>query len=229
MTRHLFENYLLNRAYSAETVTRYMREMTVFCLWLGDQRSKDDLREVTGEDIAAYQVYLAEAEKNNEEGQRFSESTRKGMMQSVKGLFRFLSRHEYILTNPFDMLDVSIMAVKGIRQSVPEDEMARLLDSIPLDAPVSIRDRALFELMYGTGLRVSEVSGLDLTDVDLHTGRLLVRQGKGKKDRIVPLGKNVSKYLEVYLKQSREHSQKLQVYYSVLLPKVFYYLMYHLI
>jgi site-specific recombinase XerD len=200
----LFTRWLANRAYSEETLKRYTRETGFFCAWLATERGKTDIRDVTKKDIVSYCIFLSQAEKDDGGRRRFGAGTQNGMRKSLNVFFRFLSRNEYILSNPFDTLDLDMILVEQLRESVPEQEMHRLLDGIPLDHPLHIRDRALFELMYGTGLRVSEVSRLNLTDVDLNSGRLLVRQGKGRKDRYVPLGRNVSKYLELYLKKGRD-------------------------
>ena len=81
--------------------------------------------------------------------------------------------------------------------------MARFLDSLSGCFKRDLRDRAMFELMYGTGLRVGEVSALNITDVDIRGGRLMVRKGKGRKQRVIPLGKNVCSWLKVYLAGGR--------------------------
>jgi len=115
-----------------------------------------------------------------------------------------LTKNEHIIFNPFDNLDLARTKTRNTRKSVDEKEIKLFLDSIEGKEYLSIRDRTIFELMYGTGLRVSEVVNLKITDIDLNLGRLLVEQGKGKKDRIVPLGKNLVKWLQIYLDKSRK-------------------------
>ena len=87
--------------------------------------------------------------------------------------------------------------------------MNKFLDSLNGNDILEIRDRALFELIYGTGLRVGEVSRLDITDIDLNVGKALVRQGKWNKERIVPLGNNVIKYIKIYLEKARSDFLKI--------------------
>lgn len=196
----LFENHLENKAFSRETITRYLREARVFFEWLAKEQGKDDAREVTREDVFAYRMYLHDYERA---GKRLRDTTRRGMALTVRRLFLFLAKYEYLLSNPFDGIDLENVTVRHLRQSIPEERMHRILDGIEGTRITRIRDRALFELLYGTGLRSGEVCRLDLADVDLTGGKLFVRQGKGGKDRVVPLGANAVKWVEVYLCHAR--------------------------
>ena len=87
--------------------------------------------------------------------------------------------------------------------SVTSREALRLLDGIDTKTPVGLRDRAIVEVFYGTAIRLSECVRLDLTDLDLRDGLLLVRNGKGKKDRIVPLAGRAAAAIEAYLTEAR--------------------------
>jgi len=122
---------------------------------------------------------------------------------SVRHLFKFLSKNEYIIRNPFEGLDMKSIRVQRLRGSIPEKHMHIFLDGINGTRITAIRDRALFELMYGTGLRISEIVNLNVTDIDLASGKLLVREGKGKRDRVVPLGENAAEWVSRYLEQAR--------------------------
>ncbi|HPA71000.1 MAG TPA: tyrosine-type recombinase/integrase [Spirochaetota bacterium] len=198
--KKLFENHLDNRSFSRSTITRYLREAEVFFEWLAKERGKDDAREVTREDIFAYRLYLHDYERK---GKRLRDTTRRGMVMTVRRLFLFLAKYEYLLTNPFDGIDLGNVTVRHLRTSIPEERMHRLLDGIEGTRMTRIRDRALFELLYGTGLRSGEVCRLDLADVDFAVGTLFVRQGKGGKDRVVPLGANAMRWLELYIAHAR--------------------------
>ena len=196
MQRQMFEEYLNNRGFSPWTIKRYRNENRSFFRWLLNYAGKSECVDVTPADIMSYQKYL----KNRED---LSTSSRSAMMFSTKQLFKFLSRSEYIITNPFESVDVSIITTRKRRESISVKDMGRFLDGIDETGIINIRDRALFELMYGTGLRVSEIGKLDLSDVDLSAGRVLVREGKGRKDRIVPLGENAKQCLIIYLEHAR--------------------------
>jgi len=196
MMRQLFEEYLKNKGYSSWTVKRYRNENRSFFRWLVNFAGKSDAREVDPADIIGFQKHLSNRES-------LCLSSRRSMMLSTKQLFKFLLRNEHIMTNPFETVDVSMIPSRKRRKSISVSDMGRFLDSINESKILDIRDRALFELMYGTGLRVSEIGKLDLSDVDLSAGRVLVREGKGRKDRIVPLGENVKQWLIVYLERAR--------------------------
>lgn len=115
-----------------------------------------------------------------------SASTIRRRLSAARTFFRYLMREKHIKRNPV----VAVSAPKG-RKRLPEnldaDRMARLLD-IPGDGPVVARDRAILELLYSSGLRLSELTGLDITDIDLADGTVHVT-GKGNKDRILPVGR----------------------------------------
>ena len=200
-TLFLFKKYLESRNYSEITVKKYSRIVRDFFYYLEDEISKGDLREVTGADILSYQEKITGAGK--EKKKRYSATTVKGIIFTLRHLFRYLYRNELILANPFDRLTIKINAVSKIRIAIDEEEMNEFLDSIEIKGKLNIRDRALFEMMYETGLRVSEVSKLDVTDIDLKSGKVFVREGKGRKDRVVPLGRNALEYLKIYIKRSR--------------------------
>jgi site-specific recombinase XerD len=198
---YLFGQYLAGRSCSPNTIARYLREVRDFLLWAGSRRGKEDLREIGKEDLIAYGREIAAARKQGKP--RYSPCTRRGIMSTLFTLFRYCTRNEYILSNPFDGLDLRIMRTYRARDSIPEGRMHRFLDGIRGGGVVALRDRALFELMYGTGMRVSEAAGLDVTDVDMNAGKAFIRQGKGKKDRVVPLGESVLEPLRRYLSKAR--------------------------
>lgn len=192
----LYERHLLAKAFSTTTIKRYIRETGHFFAWLAGEQGQKDIREVTDRTIIQYQQYLFSMEK-------YKPSTRRGYFFSLFKLFAYLIRYEYILSNPFDGVPVPKKEPIPEREILSVKEMARFLDSLSGCFKRDLRDRAMFELMYGTGLRVGEVSALNITDVDIRGGRLMVRKGKGRKQRVIPLGKNVCSWLKVYLAGGR--------------------------
>lgn len=200
-TGYLFKKYLESRSYSTITVKKYLQIVRDFFYYLEDETDKDDLREVTGADILIYKEKIAGIRKG--EKPRYAPTSIKGIIFTLRHLFRYLYRNELILSNPFDRLMIKINTVSKIRPCIDEGEIATFLDSIDMKGKLNIRDRALFEMMYETGLRVSEVSKLDVTDIALKSGKVFVREGKGRKDRVVPLGRNALEYLKIYIKRAR--------------------------
>lgn len=205
VVNNLFIEHLKNRNYSKETLVQYSYNTRHFFEWLNENRNKEDARDVTKDDILFYREYIenVEIKPRKEASNRYSYNTKKGMIKTLKILFRFLSRNEYILVNPFDGLDLKMQERHKERESIEEGEMNKFLDGIECKDQIDIRDRCICELMYGTGLRVSEINKLNVTDIDLNLGKAVIKEAKGRKDRIVPLGDNVIYWLNVYLKRSR--------------------------
>ena len=162
---------------SASTLAAYRTDLRHYCTWLAGQGV--DLRRVGEEDITAYVAHLTALGRK--------ESTVKRAVVVVRGLHRFLAREGSIAVDPAS--DVAVPKVpRSLPKALPEEDVTRLLDAVVGDDPVARRDRAILEVLYGTGLRISELVGLSLADVDREDA--LVRAfGKGSKERIVPLGR----------------------------------------
>lgn len=123
-------------------------------------------------------------------------------LADVKIFFGYLARHDRLLADPFERIDVP-----NPRRALPayltQAEVRALLLATPTQDPVDLRNRAVLETLYSSGLRVSELVRLDLTDVDLSRGLVLVRLGKGKKDRVVPLGRIAATLVSRYVATAR--------------------------
>ncbi len=204
----IFEQYLKNKGYSKETLKRYLRDIKYFFLFMAKELAKKDIRDVSKADLNRYQSYTYKLKKRDSDKPRYSVSTRKAIFISLAALFKYLYKHEYILINPFDGLDTKLIMVYPERKTLSEEQMNQLLDGISDFDPLSCRDRALLEFMYGTGLRISEVAKLNIIDIDLANGKVFVSEGKGQKDRLVPLGKRATRTLKSYIKHSRSHFLK---------------------
>ena len=120
-------------------------------------------------------------------------------LSAVRSFFRFLLKHGVILDNPLDLI-LTPKQKKAIPVYLPVDDVFRLLDSIKTDTLAGIRNRAIFETLYSSGIRVSELEGLDVFDVDFK--KYLIRVvGKGNKERIVPIGKKAIAAIKEYRKR----------------------------
>lgn len=130
-----------------------------------------------------------------------SDGVRQSRVMLVKRFFAWLTRRGEVLTDPAASLELP--KVKSPLPPVPPsgEELAKLLDALPMDAPIQSRDRAVLEVMYGCCLRLSETLGLDVNDVDVDGCLLKVRKGKGGKGRVVPIPRQTAEVLNVYLEQ----------------------------
>lgn len=149
--------------------------------------------EVSVRDIRRYIATLSEAE--------LAPSTTARKLAAIRALFRCLREHGQIPHSPADLISTPRKG-SHLPRVLKAPEMARLLDSIPADGPLHLRDRAMFELAYACGLRAEEIVTLDLGDVDDDREQLRV-QGKGSKTRFVPVGEVALATVRSYLDRGR--------------------------
>lgn len=125
-----------------------------------------------------------------------------GYLSTVRNLFRFLEKEGVIFQNPARW--VKIRPISPVAQPILSESEIELYLALPkVSSPVGIRDRALLELLYSTGIRRQELWNLDVGDLDLAERILFIRRGKGSKDRFVPLGRVACAWLSVYLEKAR--------------------------
>lgn len=130
-----------------------------------------------------------------------SDGVRQSRVMLAKRFFAWLTSRGELLTDPAASLELP--KVKSPLPPVPpsSEDLARLLEAMPMDTPVLARDRAVLEVLYGCCLRLSEALGLDVNDVDVDGGLLKVRKGKGGKGRVVPIPRQTAEILGIYLDQ----------------------------
>jgi integrase/recombinase XerD len=135
-------------------------------------------------------------------GTPLSLSSQASYLQRVKSFFAFLERRGFLLRNPAaDLVIASAAALP--RAAISEAQAARLMDAPMQATKTGKRDRAILETLYGVGLRRGECVRLDVADLDLAAGTLLVRDGKGRKDRMVPVPGRAAAALAAYLRDVR--------------------------
>jgi integrase/recombinase XerD len=177
---------VVERGRSPSTIEAYQRDLRRYVAFLAARHRT--VADSTPDDIAEFVAAL------RTEG--LAPATVARATVAVRSLHRFCAVEGTAATDPAVRIEPPPVPA-GLPKALAEDEVARLLDSVPADDPVDRRDRALLELLYGTGARVSEAVGLDLGDIDLD-GRLVRLFGKGSKERIVPLGRVVIRALEAW-------------------------------
>lgn len=175
------------RGRSSNTLAAYRRDLTRFWSWLvSGGRGLDD---VVGADLDAYVGTLRD--------QGLAPSSIKRSLVAVRSLFRFRAQEGLSGLDPSVGVETPRVP-SGLPKALTEAEVQSLLDAVQGDDPVSMRDRAVLEVLYGTGARISELCALGLGDVDLD-GSLLRLFGKGSKERIVPLGRWARRALSEWL------------------------------
>lgn len=129
-------------------------------------------------------------------------------LRSVKALFRFLADTHRLLVDPAAGMAMPKLHRKLVGPTLTREEIEKLMAVPDVGKPTGLRDRALLEFLYSTGLRVSEVRRMKIADLDLAEGAACVRQGKGAKDRVVPIGKAAREWLSRYLAEGRPRMAK---------------------
>jgi integrase/recombinase XerD len=173
---------------SASTIQAHRNGLRQFGKFWGDR----DLREATAADVAAYAAGIRS---------RVSRETAYLYLSSVRALFRHLTEKCVVLVDPSRDLPMPRMDRRPLGRVLAPAEIRRLLDAPDIRTNTGLRDRALLELLYSTGLRHSEVQGFQASD--LGDGSLTVRQGKGAKDRVVPLGKTAADWVARWIERAR--------------------------
>ncbi len=183
----------VERSLADNTLEAYGRDLSDFASVMLDMRL-DDAKRIRAEHVASWLRSLAVA--------GLKPSTQARMLIAVRGLFKHLVRSNVLQENEVKLLDLP-KGERRLPKVVRYEEVLKLLTS----SAANIRDRAIITLLYGAGLRVSEVVGLQLGGVYLDAGLLRVH-GKGDKERILPIGQPVIETLQVYIEQDRAHRLK---------------------
>jgi integrase/recombinase XerD len=174
--------------------------LKVFLAWAAERDLKH-AAQVTRPILEAYQRALWRSTKAN--GQRVGWSTQRTRLGVLKDFFRWLTKQNVILHNPASELELPRMEKRLPTAALTLTQVEALLAVPNVADPLGVRDRAMLELFYSCGLRRAELCRLELTDLNTERRTLTIRRGKGKKDRVVPVGARAVAWLERYLKEVR--------------------------
>lgn len=177
---------------SANTRQAYERDLRLFCKTLGFKNS-DALVNVNREQITGYMTQL------KEKGLAAATIARK--LAAIKAFYRFMTAEGYMDANPAEVVEAGTKGIK-LPRVLSEDEVVRLLNQPDITTAEGFRDRTMLEVLYATGMRVSELINLTLERVDLNM-KYIIAFGKGSKERIVPLGSVAAEFLQQYLEKVR--------------------------
>ncbi|OLN22798.1 tyrosine recombinase XerC [Domibacillus antri] len=190
---HSYFAYLqIEKNSSVHTIKNYRDDLEQFFMFMNEQHIKK-VEDVTHQDARLYLTGL--------HAQKMARASVSRKISALRGFYRFLMREEIVMENPF-LIVHRPKGTKKLPSFFYEEEMRELFETVQETDALSIRNKALLELMYGTGIRVSECTGLTLTDIDIDLGIILVR-GKGGKERYVPFGSFAAEAVQSYVELSR--------------------------
>jgi integrase/recombinase XerD len=192
-TIHVFLSYLrVERALAQNSILAYGRDLKRFSEFMR-KRQKNKVEEVTREDVVDFLSNLYREKMDSRSVARY--------LVSLRGLYKFAMMEGFVNTDPTENLESP-----KTRNSLPTylrvEEINKLLEAPDLSTPIGLRDRAMIEILYSTGLRVSELLNLRISDVDMRVGCVRCI-GKGDKERLVPIGRKAIEAIEQYLAQGR--------------------------
>jgi integrase/recombinase XerD len=193
---------LRGRNYSEYTVRNRQVHIGFFLTWLKERGIADPV-EVTRPVLERYQRHLFHYRKKNGEPLNFR--SQHSALVPLRVWFRWMTRENHILHNPASEIELPRLGRSLPKNILSAAEVEQVMQLCKIAEPIGLRDRAILEVLYSTGLRRMEMIRLRLYDLSLDRGLLLVRMGKGKKDRCVPIGERAIAWLEKYVREGRPH------------------------
>lgn len=189
-----YRDYLrFERGLSSNSITAYLHDIQQFSQFLLGSAAPKEPTAVTAPDIEAFLAHVYDSGAGN--------TTQARMLSGVRSFFTFMLHSDRIETLPTELID-SPKIIRKLPDTLSYDEIRRMIDSIDLSSPLGHRNRAILEVLYCCGLRVSELVNLRLSD--LFTEEKIVRvTGKGDKQRLVPIADTALRQVEYYLEQRR--------------------------
>jgi len=195
-----FTRWQAEKAYSHHTIGNRERSLRAFAAWAGE-RGLVSPQEITKPILERWQRHLYLHRKAD--GQPLSVRSQIGHTEPLKALFKWLAKENYVLYNPASDLDLPRIGRRLPRNILTHAEVEQVMAVPNLKTAIGIRDRAMLETLYSTGVRRQELIDLKLYDLDAQRGVIMVREGKGKKDRMVPIGARALAWIDKYVEDVR--------------------------
>ena len=186
--------------YSSCTVENREASLGYFVAWCLE-RGLTQPKEITKPILERYQRSLYHWRQRN--GEPLSFRAQHTRLVPVRALFRWLTRQNYLLYNPASELELPRLERRLPKHVLTVAEVEQVMRIPHLDELRGVRDRAILETLYSTGMRRRELIGLALYDIDRERGTVMIRQGKGKKDRMIPIGARALAWIDRYLEEVR--------------------------
>lgn len=178
----------VEKNYSEHTIKGYCSDIISFLIWINN-----DCLTINYDKIREYLHFI---QKFN-----YKKTTILRKIASIRGFYKFLHREQLIDNNPAASI-VTPKRGKSLPKFLTDEEMEKILDNVSIVTPAGFRNKAILELLWATGMRVSELSGLNFGDLELENNEIRVF-GKGAKERIVLVSNRAKKYLEQYINTAR--------------------------
>jgi site-specific recombinase XerD len=197
-----FNSWLEAINYSPKTRVNYARDVHLYLEWLAENTDISQITDVTPAHLRQYQIALSNL-KSLKGGKHLSIGSQACKLAAVRSLFSWLVREQRITINPTSGLVTPRQPRRLPRDILSRKEALSLIEDTPGEKPLDVRDKAILEVLYGTGIRRAELIGLKICDVDFDSSTLRVEHGKGNRTRIVPLISSAHTALKLYTEKAR--------------------------
>ncbi|WP_447077349.1 site-specific tyrosine recombinase XerD [Vibrio alginolyticus] len=181
----------MERGLSENTLASYRNDLMKLLVWMEKHRYRLDFISLSG--LQEYQSHLVDLD--------YKQTSRARMLSAIRRLFQYLHREKVRADDPSALL-VSPKLPQRLPKDISEEQVDALLEAPDPNDPIELRDKAMLELLYATGLRVTELVSLTMENVSLRQGVVRVT-GKGGKERLVPMGENAVDWIETFIQQGR--------------------------
>ncbi len=198
LEKHLEDLSVKN--YSEYTIRSRRVRIRFFLEWAHEHGIAEPI-EVTRTVLERYQKHLFHYRKKD--GEPLGFASQNDRLVPLRGWFKWMARQHYILHNPASELELPRLGFRLPRAVLTAQEAERVLQQPNVQDTLGLRDRAMLEVFYSTGMRRLELARLRIWDLDLEQNSVMIRQGKGHKDRMIPLGDRAALWVRKYLGQSR--------------------------
>ena len=182
------------------TIYARTSSLRMFILWC-DDRGLITPQDITRPILERYQRHLFLSRQHN--GKPISVACQANYISHIKALFRWLTKSNYILYNPASDLDMPKVNHRLPKNILSIGEAETIMNQPDIQTTLGLRDRTILEVFYSTGIRRGELMKLKTTDLDYERGTLFIEQGKGNKDRIIPIGERALMWIEKYIREVR--------------------------
>jgi len=196
-----FLRWQAEKNYSPKTIENREVYLRYFIQWC-DERSLSRPQDITKPIIERYQRYLFLYRKERD-GEPLSTRSQHVRVVPIRAWFKWLARQNYILYNPASDIEMPRLERRLPKHILTVEESETILSQPNVKTPIGVRDRAILETLYSTGIRRMELINLKLFDLDRERGTVMVRQGKGRKDRMIPIGERALRWIDKYQTEVR--------------------------
>ena len=193
-----FKAYLqLERSMSDNTVEAYLHDVEMLGEYIYNEQANISIQSIELKHLTSFLAHINELE--------LSANTQARVISGIKAFFRYMMLEEIVSTDPTTLLEAPKLK-RALPSHLSIEEIDELFAAIDHSKPEGVRNRAMLETMYSCGLRVSELTGLQLSNLYMDVGFLRV-VGKGNKERLVPIGGEAIKHIKLYKEHTRSHLQ----------------------